>query len=252
MRTKKLTPLAAFQDNIADAEALLTYARAFPNKRLRRMRKELRERVGEALKVPLGKRAALDCLENEYLFVVFNPDGGLGRDRFEDLRPLLRQGIVAACAALETYVADKAMEFVGLALKADPLPRRLREMTLTVGNWIDIETGYDRRAWGIRAVVEETIRKTSSSAPNRIGEVLSIVGVQGWAAKVDSARKIKSGSTVKDLEELTDRRNRIAHAADRKGQGRSAIDVSEAQRHIDLIKAVVDAIEFVLKTHKIF
>ncbi len=36
--------------------------------------------------------------------------------RLEDLRPLLRQAVVAGCAALETYVVDKAMYFIGSAL----------------------------------------------------------------------------------------------------------------------------------------
>lgn len=249
-RTKRLAPLDAFEDNIADAEALVQYAKAFRNQRTRGMRKELRERIGEALKVPSKKRATLDCLESEHLFVVFMPDGGLGRAQFDDLRPLLRQAVVAACAALETYVADKAMEFVGQALRANQLPRRLREITLTIGHWVDIEQGYDRRAWGIRALVEETIREMSSTAPSRIGEVLGIVGVKDWSKQVDAARKVAAGTTIRKLEELTDRRNRIAHSADRKGQGRATLDLEEVQTYITLIKSVADALEVVLKAHK--
>ena len=118
----KLTPHEAFADNIEDAKALMSYAHAFKNKRNQRMRQELRSRVGDALKVPVNQQEKLDCLESDDLFVVFMPDGDLSRERFTDLQPLLRQSLVAACAALETYVADKAMEFVGGTLNSDDLP----------------------------------------------------------------------------------------------------------------------------------
>lgn len=251
-RTKKLTPLDAFNSNLADAEMLVAYARAFQNRRKYRMPEKLRERVGEALGVPAKKRAALDCLENDHVIAVFKPDGGMGRDQFDDLRPLLRQAVVAACAALETYVADKTMEFAGKALRANQLPPRLREITLTLGRWDDIKKkGFKRSVWAIRPVVEEAIRETSSTAPSSIGKVLAIVGFQGWSRKVDGARKVEDGTTERELERLTGRRNRIAHSADRKGQRRATIDLAEVEIYITLSKSVVSALDAVLKAHKI-
>ena len=247
----KARPYEAFGDNIADAEALLRYTLAFKNQRKRQMRKELRDRVGDALKVPMKQRRELDCLESDDLFVVFTPGGNLGRDDFNDLRPLLRQSLVAACAALETYVADKAMEFVGSALAADKLPPRMRDIPLTVGHWAEIEEKYERRVWGIRPVIDEYIREASSTAPNRIGQVLSTVGVQDWAKQVDKARKVTSGTTVKELDAITERRNRIAHSADRQGRGRSSLEPEEIERHIQTIKSVVEAIESLFAAHSV-
>ncbi|MDO8614052.1 MAG: HEPN domain-containing protein [Dehalococcoidia bacterium] len=251
-RTRKPTPLEAFNSNIGDAEALVTYARAFRNRRKNRMPKKLQERVGDAFKVPAKKWAGLDCLQNDHLVVVFMPNGGMGRHQFDDRRPLLRQAVVAACAALETYVADKAMRFVGKALRADQLTPRLREITLTLGHWDDIKKkGLKRPVWAIRPVVEEAIRETSSTAPSSIGKVLAIVGVQGWSKKVDGARTVEYGTTERELERLADRRNRIAHSADRTGQRRATIDLAEVESYITLTKSVVGALEAVLKAHKI-
>ena len=98
---RKLSPLEAFESNIADAESLVSFAVAFRNERSRGMRKELRDRVGEAIKVPAKQREDLDCIESDDLFMVFKPKSALSRADFEDLRPLLRQAIVAGCAALE-------------------------------------------------------------------------------------------------------------------------------------------------------
>ena len=246
---KGLVPIETFERNIADAQALLRYSRAFDNQRARRMRKELRERVGEALSVRARDRELLDCLESDDLFAVFKPDAELGRQDFRDLSPLLRQALVAACAALETYVADKAMEFVGSALKPGSMPRRMSDIPLTVGRWAEIEYEYERRGWGVRHTIEQHLREISSTAPNRVGEVLSTVGVKKWARAVDKARGCSSGTTERELEEITERRNRIAHSADRQGRGRAHIDVDYVETRVDIIKSVAEAIDDLLASH---
>lgn len=248
---KKLTPYQAFQGNIQDAEALLSYARAFRNKRTRAMRQELRTRIGQALRVRVNRRDELDCLESDDVFVVFKPEGKLGRDQFTDLQPLVRQSLVAACSAFETYVADKVMEFVGDVLKAGEVPTRMKDISLTIGHWIEIERGYKRRKWGIRPIVQEYVEQTSSTAPSNIGILLSTIGVKEWSKKVDSARRVAPATTVRELEVITKRRNRIAHAADRQGRGRANARAAEVGQQLTTIKEVVEAIEKVLRTHSV-
>ena len=128
----------------------------------RGMRQELRASVGKALKVPVRRRDDLDCLESDDLFVVFKPDGELGRDQFMDLQPLLRQSLVAGCTALETYVADKVMEYVGDALRAEEVPARMKNISLTVGEWLEIERRYKRRRWGIRTIVQNILNRQAA------------------------------------------------------------------------------------------
>lgn len=245
-RPKSIPPIEAFNDSVDDAAALIDYAKAFKNKRARAMRKELRGRVGEALRLSSKARESLDCLQSEDLFVVFLNADSLGRDRFNDRRPLLRQAIVAASAALESYVADKAIERLGAVLKRTSMPRRLRDIPLTVGDWIDIEGQYKRRVWGIRDIVEGVIRKQASTSPSRIGEVLSMVGVDKWSVKIDHIRDVGKGTTVKQLDALTRRRNLIAHTADRMGQGRAAIDIKEAQTFVNQVRDIAQAMESLL------
>ena len=249
MTGPKPRPYGAFDDNIGDAEVLLTYAVAFENRRRRRMRQELREGIGSALSIPRRQRGQLDCLQSEDLLVIFVPGGRLSRGSFYDLRPLVRQSLVAACAALETYVADKAMEFVGQALRAEEIPRRMKDISLTVGRWSEIERTYERRGWGVRAVVEDYIRETSSTAPNQIASILSTVGVHDWLKNVDKARRVSGGTTERELSEITERRNRIAHSADRQGRGRASITPQEVREHIGSIRAVVEATESVFANH---
>ena len=207
------------------------------------MRKELRTRIGEVMRVPQRDQEHLDCIESDGLFIVFKPSGGIKRDDFNDLRALLRQAIVAGAAALETYVADIAMVFVGPALKSETPPTKLKGIPLTVGQWHDIEHSYERRAWGIREVVENHIREVSSPAPGQVGWVLGSVGVRDWSKRVDAERGVQNGTTVSDLQRIAARRNRIAHTGDRVGQGRACIDADEVDMELRTIRSIVEAID---------
>jgi hypothetical protein len=99
------------------------------------MRRELRERLGDALGIPKRHWQTLDCIESEDLFAIFKPGGAVDRDTVSEprLRPLLRQALVAACAAVETFVADRVMERLRGALDSDPRPTRLLALQMTVG-----------------------------------------------------------------------------------------------------------------------
>lgn len=247
-----MKPFDTFQSNMQDARSLLEYAVAFRNQRSkRRMREELRDRVGEALKVPVKERDRLDCIESGDLFVVFMPGGFLQRERFDDLRPLLRSSLVEACSALETYVADRTLDFVGPLITKRELTPRLRDIPLTLGDWADIETRYERRGRGVRRLVDERIRDMCSTNPDTIGRVLSAIGVKGWASKVDRARDVDDDQTVADLKAITERRNRIVHAADHKGGGRAAIKPDEVERHLGNIDSIAAGIESVLAAHEV-
>lgn len=243
----KPRPLVVFELTIADADRLVAFVDGFTNTRARRMRAELRVRIGDALRIPARNRDQLDCLESEHVFVVFKPGSGLCRDDFTDPRPLLRQALVAACAAFETYLGDKAMSKVGPLLRDESsLTRRLRELPLTLSDWMKIDL-YERKRWGLREyVVEPSVRKMASTAPNQLGALLSLLGVDDWTRKVDGHRKVAAGHTVKELDRITLRRNRIAHEADRIGRGRAALTKDEVCGDIAMLKSVVAAIEEIL------
>jgi len=57
----KPTAREAFDDNLADAEALVAIPRALSNRRVRRMRRELRERLGAALDLPVRDFAEVEA-----------------------------------------------------------------------------------------------------------------------------------------------------------------------------------------------
>lgn len=242
---RKPTARQAFDDNLADAEQLVLLADALRNKRTYRMRLEKRERLGDALDIAKKNWDQLDCIESEDLFAVFPPGSRLDRKAFEDqaLRPLLRQALVAGCAALETFVGDRVMERWSTAVDSEERPSRLLQLPMTVDDWLRIEHQYERKKWGLRQVAELEVRRIASPAPAQIGIAFSIVGEKGLWKRIDQRRKVAAGKTEKALDQLNKRRNRIAHSGDRVGVGRAAISTEEVSNDLQSLVDIVDAMD---------
>jgi hypothetical protein len=235
----------AFDDNIEDAEGLVSLVKILQNRRVRRMRRELRERLGSALGVRKKDWDDLDCIESADLFAIFKPGSEVDRDSLSDerLRPLLRQALVAGCAAVETFVGDRVMERLRDALDSDPRPTRLLDLPMTVRDWLHIDETYERRRWGLREVVEIEVRRMSSPAPGQIGIVFGVVGERELWKRVDKARGKARGTSEKELGKIYERRNQIAHQGDRSGRGRASISVEEVEADLHCIAGIIDALD---------
>lgn len=241
----KPTAREAFDDNIADAETLVLLADSLRNKRVRRMRLEKRGTVGEALGIRKRDWDRLDCIESEDLFAVFSPESRLDRGTFQEkaLRPLLRQALVAGCAALETFVGDRVMELLGAVLDSDEKPTRLLDLAMTVEDWLWIEENYKRKRWGLREVIEWEVRNIASPAPAQIGQAFGIVGQKKLWKRVDARRKVANGDSEKTLSRLYERRNQIAHSGDRVGRGRATISSAEVSGDLECLVEIVNALD---------
>ena len=245
----KPSPLAAFEANMADAHQLVRIAACLTNQRTQRMRAEPRERIGAALGVGKRQRDQLDWLINEDVWLIFRPGSGVQRHDFVDHRPLLRQALVAACAATETYIADKVMERVGPLLYDGTATPRLRKLTLDLDSWMEIDQRYlSKKRWGLRTlVVEPYVRENASTAPNKVGEMLSLIGVDKPFKQLDRQRKVKGRETEVLLDRITERRNHIAHTGDRQGRGRAQLSIDEVNPDLAALESVVAAIEELVK-----
>ena len=234
----------AFDLNMNDAETLVSIAKLLENERINRMRAELRTRIGTALRIPRAKHSALECLENKQVFIAFKPGSAhlRGSLTHENLRPLLRQALVAGCAAVETYVADRTMELLGPVLRAKEKPPRLLELTMTVQQYLKVQS-YQRQNWGLRDLIEDQVLLKASTSPSSIGMLMSMVGVPKVWAAVDAKRGVVKGSSEKALETITLRRNRIAHSGDRQGRGRAPITVAEVERDLACLVEIVSALD---------
>lgn len=124
--------------------------------------------------------------------------------------------------------------------------RRLAGVSVNFGQVIDIDRGYERRGWGHRQLVRDYLISQSSSSPSQIGKVFSTVGRSDVLKRVDSHRQVRKGTSYQQLEELTERRNKIAHAGDRSGRGHTQIDVVDVTTHLANAKSIVESLDAVL------
>jgi hypothetical protein len=242
----KPQPIDVFEDNIAGAEQLIGLTKGLLNTRKRAMRRERREALGVALRLPKRDWDDLDWVESSDVFVILKPDGTMTRENFaeQQLRPLLRQAVVAIAAAVESYVAEKACCYIGSALK-DP-PERLRGMSVSLGDIFEIDTKYKRRGWGYRDILEDHLIREASAAPSKIGIVFSFVGQKDIFKRVDARRHVPKGTSERQLDDLATRRNRIAHTGDHIGRKRATLAVEEVETHHANAKSIVESLEAVL------
>ncbi len=213
------------------------------------MRAELREKIGDALNISDTKQMSLDCLESNDVFLVFKPASHLGRSDFVDSRPLLRQAIVAACAAFETYLGDKAMASVGaLVHSTETMTARLKRVALTLEDFVEIQERYERTGWGVRQlVVEPYVRDAAIPLQTRSENCSSAIGVENWVKRVDGDRNVASGESVRFLHEVTSHRNKIAHEGDRAGRGRGQLEVGELRTILLGLESIVHALERIIE-----
>lgn len=237
-----------FEQNIADAERLILLCETLKNERKRHMRRERREAISNVVRASKRDSKLLDIAENDQVLIVFKPNSRCLAKHFEEgeLRPLLRQAVVAIAAAVESYVAEKAKGYVPDACKAQEPPKRLLDISLTIDDLLDIERRYQRRAWGHYALIWHYIDQVASANPASIGKVFSVVGKSGIWKKVDGRRGVKPGESERQLDSLAMRRDRIAHTGDRRGGGKAAIDANEVGAYLANARAIVEALEEVL------
>lgn len=244
-----LTPIEIFRDNIADADQLVRLVRMLENQRVRSMRAERQETMGKLLAIPKADHGKIDGVESEHLYIVLKPGSEASIEQFTEdgLRPLLRQAIVAISAAIESYVADKSITYVSqvMDLSDEDLPPRLDELRIGFKELlVEIERAYERTSWGYRERLKQHLREKASPAASSIGVVFSTVGIKKFPwNQIDQDRKVESGQTMRDLNQLYLRRNKIAHQADREGARRYPLSLADVESYLQSARNIVEGME---------
>lgn len=241
----KPKPMAAFADNMADAHALVRLADALVTNRTYRMRSEMRTKIGTALRLPQRDHEKLDCVHSDSLYITILPGSGWSRADFQIQEPLLRQALVAGCAAAETFLADRVIECCRKQTNAQDLGR-LGKIGMTVDQWQEVNrSGYPRRTIADKVIAPHVLLNASTSS-SKVGELLALVGIARPMAKLDSARRVPKGTTEGDLDRVTARRNQIAHQGDRRGRRRAHISQEQVRADLSSLEDIVKAIDSVL------
>ena len=242
---------SAFETNMADAELLVRWAFSIKNSRQRRERAELRQRVGAALDIPQKRRPDIAVVESNELLIVIKPESTVSRDDFADVQPLLRQAVVAGCAATETFLSDLVMDHIAqVTASRKDLPSKLTNVPMTVGQWLDIDRDYKYQRRGLHErVLRDYVARSSSTSPRRMGELLALLGVTKWSQRLDDVRGVVPQSSVTFLDMVSQRRNRIAHTGDRSGRSRALITSDEVSDILNGLRSVVVGLNRIVEDH---
>lgn len=241
----------AFETNMADAELLVRWAVSIKDSRGRRERAEMRQRVGLALDIPQKRRQDISVVESNELLIVIKPDSAVSRDDFADVQPLLRQAVVAGCAATETFLSDLVMDHIAnVTATPSALPSKLANTPMTVGQWLEIDRDYTYQRRGLHErVLRDYVSRYASTSPRRMGDLMAMIGVTKWAARLDEARGVPPQTTLAFLDMVSKRRNRIAHTGDRSGRSRAQITSDEVSTILDGLRSVVGGLDRVVTEH---
>jgi len=210
------SPLHDLYANLEDAERMLAFAAGLSDIRVRRMRADQKQTLGAALHVPSDRRESLERAEGAEAWIIIKPGANLRRDMFgaEALKPLVRQSVVVAAAAVEVYIAARVNGILQEMLASPALSPAAREVLV---NAIEIR---------------------SSAAPSMIRGAFRRLGIDVDLTKI----RIEDGALASDvLGQLAEVRNRIAH-----GSTADCPEVLQARKLVLQVRHVIERLDLVI------
>jgi hypothetical protein len=215
--------------NFSVAEQLLQLFELFRNLRQDEAPADLRLAVCKQLQLPENTHLQHAC--NDQVVVVakaqppipgrlLTPDGG---------NFLLRQALVVACTALESFFWDALRENVLTIVRARRrgADETLRKLTFTLDDYLSIE-GYGDPEVRLQQIILKNFERGTLYDTSSIERIAGILTVKDYWRLVAKRCGLSEGDIKRQLGELIARRNLIAHRADRPDE--SASPAEEADR----------------------
>lgn len=171
---------------------------------------------------------------------------------------LLRQAVLVASSAIESYFWDTLRENALTVIKAKgrKADSSLRDITLTVDDYLSLE-GYTDPDERLRQIILRRFERGTIYDFAKIGEIARILTVPDFWNETAKLVGLKSAALQNTLSTLIQRRNQITHRADRPDEttkpedvdthGLRAISFPWASTHLSAAKSFVIAADIVIK-----
>lgn len=166
---------------------------------------------------------------------------------------LLRQAVVVACTALESFFWDSLRENVLTIVKARKrgADESLRELTLTLDDYLSLEN-YEDPDERLKEIILKNYERRTLYDTSSIEKIATTLTVRDFWAKVEHKCGIATKDIRRSLDELIRRRNQITHRADRPdpranppdvedGHGLREISYAWVNPRVSTAKSVVNA-----------
>lgn len=228
-----MQPLTLFKQNFAIAESLMQLHRLFSELKQLDLPEDLRLAICSVWGTP--KNTALQHASNDRVMIcakaatpipeTLTLEGGLDF--------LLRQAIIVSCTALESFFWDALRENVLIIVKArrTGADKSLRDLTFTLGDYISIQQ-YEDPDVRLKQIILKNFERSTLYNVDSIDRITSTMTVNRFWERVEEKTGEPAKHIKRQISELIDRRNKIAHRADRPEDGEEAD--GQGLRHIQL------------------
>jgi hypothetical protein len=129
---------------------------------------------------------------------------------------LLRQAVVVACTALESFFWDALRENVLTIVRARKrgADETLKKLTLTLDDYLSIE-GYGNPDDRLKEIILKNFERGTLYDTSSIDRIARILTVAQFWPQIAKKCGLSESDIQKQLSELIKRRNQVAHRADR-------------------------------------
>ena len=239
--------------NFSVAEHLLQLHELFRDLREEKASEPLRLAVCKCLALP--DESVLRHARNDQLVMVAKATAPIPHSLLvaDGINLLLRQAVVVACTALESFFWDALRENVITIVRARR--RRaddsLRSISLTLDDYLSIE-GYEDPDARLQQIILKNFERGTLYDAASIERIAGILTVKEFWKQVAKKCGLPEGDIKRQIAELITRRNQVAHRADRPdenanpseeqdGHGLRAISFAWANTRVSIAKNVVSA-----------
>ena len=211
--------MAAYElalQNFAVAEHLLQLYELFRGLREKPPAEELRLVICRELACP-DNTAVRESL-NDHLVLLSKAAAPLPQALLlpDGLNFLLRNAVIVACNAVESFFWDSLRENVLTIVRARRrgADEELRKLTLTLDDYLSIE-GYADPNERLKQIILKNFERRTLYDAESVGKIASILTVRDFWNAVARRCGRAANDVRRELDDLITRRNQIAHRADR-------------------------------------
>lgn len=241
--------LTLFNQNFAVAKSLIQLYELFHGMRRVDLKEELRFAICSFWGSP--QHAAMKPSMNDRVLVVAKAAAKVPESLTLEggLNFLLREAVVVACTALESFYGDALRENVLTIVQARKTraDESLRKLTFTLGDYISIQQ-YDDQDYRLKQIILKNFERATLYDAASIERIAQILTIRNFWEEIERITGNKAAEFKRLLGELIHRRNQIAHRADRPEEGEEAdpfglrpITFAWTNHRIQTAKTVVSA-----------
>jgi hypothetical protein len=212
-----MNPITVFEQNFRTAEILLSLYKLLLEDKSNNKAVDFETAVRKCLSISDAEETIV--LLNDLTHALFRGErANVSASFFKDrsLSLLLRQAIVAACTAMETYMNDIIRENLTKVLlkRKRNAPKKLLEINITLDDYLSIQS-FDPPEERLKQLILSKYERATLANINGINECFKLLGIENCWDGLEQVTGQNKRDIMNQVESIVKRRNDIVHRGDR-------------------------------------